>query len=101
MFKVYPIDTAGSVHVWYRTRMSDDEWDIETAEDQDVNMDDELLILGTVYDYLVDDASNEESARKYEQQYNKRFDQLATLAFQFGISKGNQTDAIPTQWRLG
>lgn len=100
IFKVLPVDTAGDVHVWYRTRLSDDDWDITNAETTKVNMDDELLITGTVYDYLVDDASNEESARKYEQQYNARYDQLTLLGYQQGISKVNQAAGIATDWRI-
>lgn len=100
MFKVWPFDRSDEVHVWYRTRMSDDEWDIATAEDQNVNMDDELLITGTIYDYLVDDGSNDESAAKYERQYNARFEQLAKLSYQHGISKSDQSTSLPTQWRL-
>ena len=100
VFRVLPMDTAGEVHVWFRSRLSDEAWDITNAETTDVNMDDELLITGTVYDYLVDDASNEESARKYEQQYNARFDQLTLLGFQQGISKVSQSAGVATDWRI-
>lgn len=100
MFKVYPIDRAEDVHVWYRKRLSDDEWDIENAATTNVNMDDELLILGTIYDYLVDDASNEQSASKYENQYNQRYQQLVTLGFQNGISKHDGASGMPTQWSM-
>lgn len=100
MFKVYPINRVDSVHVWYRTRLSDDQWELANASTTIVNMDDELLILGTVYDYLVDDATNEASAAKYETQYNQRYQQLVNLSFQNGISKGDQATGILTQWSM-
>lgn len=100
MFKVWPNNRSDNVYVWYRTRMADNEWDIAVAETTNVNMDDELLILGTVYDYLVDDASNDASASKYEQQYNARYLQLTQLSYQNGIAKSDQSAGIPTQWRM-
>lgn len=100
MFKVYPIDRSDSVHVWYRTRLTDDDWEIAVADETNVNMDDELLILGTVYDYLMDDGSNLEAVTKYETQYNNRYQQLVNLSFQHGISKHDQARGIPSQWRL-
>lgn len=100
MFKVWPLDRTGHVNVWYRTRLDDDDWDIEKAETTNINLDDELLILGTVYDWLVDDASNEDAARKYQQQYEARYQQLVTLGMQHGISKYDASNGIPTQWSL-
>lgn len=100
VFKVYPNDRAEDVHVWYRTRMSDDDWDIAVAETTEVNMDDELLILGTVYDYLTDDASNEVAVGKYEAQYNRRYQQLVSAEIELGVSKTDQARGIPTQWRI-
>lgn len=100
MFKVYPLDRSDDVHVWYRQRITDEAWDLENAEDTNVNMDDELLILGTVYDYLSDDASNPDSASKYENQYNLRYQQLVTLGFQHGIAKRDQALGIPNQWSI-
>lgn len=100
MFKVYPNDRADDVHVWYRTRLSDDAWAIENAESTNVPLDDELLILGTVYDYLTDDGSNENAVEKYENQYNKRYQQLVDLEMQLGVAKTDQARGIPTQWRI-
>lgn len=100
LFKIYPIDRAEDVHIWYRTRIADEDWVIEQAEDVEVNMDDELLILGTVYDYLTDDGSNEKAVEKYEAQYNKRYQQLVAAEFQLGVAKADQARGIPTQWRI-
>lgn len=100
VFKVYPIDRAEDVHVWYRTRISDDEWDIAVAETTTINMDDELLILGTVYDFLIDDGSNPDAATKYEQQYGARFQQLVSMSMKHGLSKHGGNNGIPTQWNM-
>lgn len=100
MFKVYPIDRDDEVHVWYRTRLDDDDWDIAEAGTTNINMDDELLILGTVYDFLIDDGSNPDAATKYEQQYGARFQQLVNMSMQQGFSKFSQSNGIPTQWNM-
>lgn len=100
MFKVYPIDVEATLQVWYRTRMSDDDW--EDGDDEiEVNFDDELLILGVVADYLVDDGSNDASAERYTQMYDKRFQQLIKSQFQAPIQKVSARSSYPTEWEDG
>lgn len=100
VFRVYPMTRTDDVHVWYRTRLTDDDWSLEKAMITNVNMDDELLILGTVYDYLVDDGAAEIIVSKYERQYAEREQQLVNLSFQHGVSKQRQSTGIPTQWSI-
>jgi hypothetical protein len=100
MFKVYPLTRTDDVHVWYRQRIADDDWDAEMADTTVVNMDDELLILGTIYDYLSDDASNPDAVTKYENQYNLRYQQLVNLGFQHGIAKSSQSNGVPADWAI-
>lgn len=97
MFKLYPLDLSEDINVWYRTRLRDEQWE-EDNDETVVNMDDELLILGTVYDYLIDDASNPESAEKFLRQYDKRYKQLTNLSFQHGIAKRNDRFGVPLNW---
>lgn len=100
MFKVYPIDTAATIQVWYRTRMPDEDWE-EGDDDVEVNMDDELLIAGTVADYIFDDGSNPEAADKYLKMYQDRLDQLQKLQFQAPIAKRDARFGYPTEWTYG
>lgn len=97
MFKIMPIDVAATIQVWYRTRMSDEEWE-EGDDDVAVNMDDELLITGVVADYLHDDGSNPEAAQRYMQQHLERKKQLEQLAFQQPIEKHGADRGYSTQW---
>jgi hypothetical protein len=97
MFTVYPIDVTATLNVWYRTRLRDDQWE-EDNDDVEVVMDDELLILGTVFDYLSDDGSNTEAVTKYEKMFAKRHDQLLKAQFQNPIAKSSDQNGVPLQW---
>jgi hypothetical protein len=65
-FKVYPITATGNVTVRFRTKPA-----TFVGEDE-VKMDDQLLILGAVYDYLEDDASNPGATQKFEAMFDSR-----------------------------
>lgn len=100
MFKVLPIDQEATLNVWYRTRLTDNQWEQDNDETE-VNMDDEMLILGTVFDYLSDDGSNDEATKKYLGMYEARKKQMELLQFQAPISKNNDRLGIPTAWYTG
>lgn len=97
MFKVYPVDQVATVNVWFRTRLRDDQWEQDNDETE-VNMDDEMLILGTVFEYLSDDGSNDSAAQKYQGLFMERRKQMTKLEFQAPISKTNDRMGWPTQW---
>lgn len=98
MFKVYPITLSEDINVWYRTRLRDEQWE-EDNDETEVNMDDELLITGTIYDYLTDDGANDQSAEKFLKMYDKRYKQLVAASFQHGIAKRQDDTGIPEEWR--
>lgn len=100
VFKVYPVTLSGSVHVWHRTRMEADDWDLAKAETTTVNIDDEMLILGVVFDFLADDGSNPDAAKKYQSEFATRRQQLLDLELQHGIAKNGSAGGYPTQWLL-
>ena len=64
-----------------------------------VNMDSEMLILGSCYDFLVDDGTNAAAADKFKKLFDARFKQLANLQHQQAISKSDMANsAIPDSW---
>lgn len=98
VFKVYPVDTTGNVHVWYRTRIADSVWE-DSEFDTEINMDDELLIYSVCYDFMVDDASNDMAAQKFLQKLNARLKQLRAQQYLSPISKRQQEYAATVdQW---
>ncbi|MBU2051508.1 MAG: hypothetical protein KKH61_21365 [Gammaproteobacteria bacterium] len=100
MFKVYPIDQVATLNVWFRTRLTDTQWEQDNTETE-VNMDDEMLILGTVFDYLSDDGSNDDATKKYLGMYQDRIKQLEKLQLQAPIAKSNDRNGYPTRWYDG
>lgn len=98
VFTVYPLDTTGTVYFWYRTKLGEDVWDTPLYNTE-INMDDELLILGTVYDFLVDDGSNQRAEQKFERMFNSRLKQIRDKQWIMPISKTSQaTDGPATRW---
>lgn len=91
--------TPASVNVWYRTRLRDDQWEQDNDETE-VNMDDEMLILGTVFEYLSDDGSNDTAAQKYQALFMERRKQMTKAEFQMPITKSNDRQAWPTEWTI-
>jgi len=100
MFKIYPIDQEAEINVWYRTRLTDEQWEQDNDETE-VNMDDEMLILGTTFDYLSDDGSNDDAVKKYLGMYENRVKQVEALQFQAPMSKNNDRNGFPTRWSDG
>lgn len=99
VFKVVPSDTVGTVGVWYRTRIADDVWDNQDFE-QSIPMDDELLLLGVVYEFLVNDDSNQQAAKMYAGKFVERKSQITKAQFQVPITKKKlDRDRVPADWR--
>lgn len=75
VLKVYPIDLAGDIHIWYRSRVPDTAWTDGTYT-TDLVIDEEVLLHGAMFRFLVDDGSNPEAEQTYAALYQ---DRLATL----------------------
>lgn len=98
VFQVRPINTTGDVHVWYRTKLADSVWEDGTY-DTEVNMDEEVLILGSVYDFLSDDGTNERAELKFKNMFDSRLKQLRQLDMEQGLSKRSQAlQSPPDRW---
>lgn len=97
VFKLIPATVTGTVSAWYRTRLSDTQW--ESGDDNlIINMDDELLITGTAFDYMNDDGTNPDATKKLESEYASRLQQLIGLGQQQPILKRRMDASMPTQW---
>jgi len=97
VFKVVPTDTTGPVYVWYRTVLPDSVW-TDGAYETEVNMDAELIITGSCYDFLIDDGTNQAAADKFKALFDGRYKQLSGLEHHHNISKSSQGSSIPNDW---
>lgn len=98
VFRVYPLDESGQVHIWYRTKLSDDVW-----EDQEYNtnipFDDSVLLYGVVYEYLLMDDSNSNATQEYKAKFMGRQDQMRKAQWEHGLSKKKlDRDGPATRW---
>ena len=101
VFKVLPVDTAGDVHIWYRTKLADSVWETPTYSTE-VPMDDELLMLGVMYDFIVDDGSNIGAEEKYKNMFAGRLKQIRSQQFQHSLSKRPQEyQGVSNRWTDG
>lgn len=98
VFKVVPSDETGPVHIWYRTRIADDIWD-DQKYDTPINMDDEVLLLGVVYEFLVNDDSNARATEEYKGRFFMRQQQLRNAQWNAPLSKRKlERDGPLTRW---
>lgn len=101
LFQIYPVTTTGNLSFWYRTRVTDAAWDIALADITDINMDDDLLVLGVIAEYLASDGSNPDLAGQYEKRYMDRKQQFIDMDFTQPIAKRSQNQNYPTDWVMG
>lgn len=97
VFKVWPVDTTGDVHVTYRTKLTDAVWETPLVETE-INMDDELLVTAVAYDYLTTEGSNDADAEKFKQATISRLSELTKGDLNGPISKTSQSVSYPTRW---
>lgn len=88
VFKIAPADTTGLVHFWYRTRIADSVWD-DNQFDTDIPMDDEILLNGVVYEFLVNDGSNDVAMAEYKAAYLARKKKIEQQQWQIPLFKHN------------
>lgn len=84
LFRIVPYTATGNIVVHGRTLP--DRFGDSTA----INFDDWALIYGTVYDFIVDDGTNERQEQKYQRLFMKRLEQLIQL---------DNVQRIPTNYR--
>ncbi len=70
VFRIIPVNSSGVVWLTYRLR-PDTDWTDDTV----INMDEQLLILGTCYDMLEDDGLNPGASDKFLNMFNARVKQ--------------------------
>ena len=71
LFKVWPITATGTLYAHVRTIAA--RYNISTTE---VPFDPEALVLGTAYDYLVDDGTNPDASNKMRDMFDARVNEL-------------------------
>lgn len=99
VFKIVPFDTTGMVSFWYRTRISDDVW-ANQEYDAEINMDDDVLMYGVVYEFLVNDDSNATATAEYKSKFAGRQKQLRDAQWEIPLSKKElEHDGPLTRWR--
>lgn len=98
VFQVWPNDETFDVTIWYRTRLSNDVWD-KAEYETEVPMDDEMLIIGCVWEFLVMDASNSIAIQEYKKMFDARVVQVRKFEANLPISKGKvERDGPLTRW---
>jgi hypothetical protein len=68
------------------------------AYETEVPMDDQMLILGSCYDFLVDDGTNDVAAEKFKSMFDMRVAQQAAFMHQHKMTKSIDSSVIPSGW---
>lgn len=98
VFKMVPATETGSVHLWYRTRLTDDIWETQNYDTQ-IMMDDEMLLHGVVSEFLVNDGSNMEAAKYYLGKFESRKKQMEDAQWVPPLNKRKlERDGPLTRW---
>lgn len=98
VFKVLPLDEPGTVHIWYRTRVADDVWE-NNQFDTELPFDDNVLMYGVVYEFLLNDDSNGSATAEYKSKYQARQQQMREAQWRIPLSKRKlDRDAPLTRW---
>lgn len=98
VFRMVPPDETGPVWIWYRTRLANSVWS-DAQYDTEVPLDDEMLILGCVYEFLVNDGSNQIAIGEYKKKFDARVIQQRKKEFMLPMSKTKvNRDGPATRW---
>lgn len=94
VFRVLPINSTGDIWLTYRTKPDD------FANDDDViNMDKQLIILGTCYDMLEDDSTNPGAADKFKAMFDARVKQYQRMQFNIPQTSSPMETFPLNRWR--
>lgn len=98
VFTMVPRDTQGPLHFWYRTKLPDSVWE-DLQFDTEIPFDDNVLLYGAVYEFLVMDGSNDKAAGEYQVKYKGRQQQMRDAQWLIPISKRKmERDGPLTRW---
>lgn len=98
VFQVFPNTETGPLVIWYRTRIADSVWD-DAEYSTIIQMDDEMLMLGCVYEFLFNDGSNDVAIGEYKKMFDARVAQLRKQQFQIPMAKSKTNrDGPATRW---
>ena len=99
VFKIVPIDTTGDVHIWYRTKIADSVW-TDQEYDTVIKFDDDAIMFGVIYEFLVMDGSNREAVQLYAGKFEQRKKMMQKAQWNSPLSKTDQArDNVPQRWR--
>jgi hypothetical protein len=99
VFKILPVDSDLTVTMWYRTRIGDDVWRDDKFDTQ-IPFDDDVLLYGVVYEFLVMDDSNQTATAEYKNKYQGRQNQMRAAQWQIPIHKRKLNRVgVPNRWR--
>lgn len=91
VFRVIPLYDTGPVYVTYRTKPAN-----FSNDDDVVDMDEQLMILGTCYDMLEDDNTNPAAADKFKNMFDARVKQYQRSQFNLPQT-GTPAQVFPIQ----
>lgn len=98
VFKLYPVTETGPLVIWYRKRIADSVWD-DAEYETVIPMDDEMLLLGCVYEFLFNDGSNDVAIGEYKKMFDARVKQQRNTQFQIPMTKSKvNRDGPATRW---
>jgi hypothetical protein len=92
VFRILPVTETGDLRITYRRRPAR-----FTVDEDVILLDDELMILGSIWDIMEDDSTNPGAADKFRAMYMERKKLLEVQRFQM-TSTGTPRQIFPTRW---
>jgi len=93
VFRLLPLNSAGPVYLTYRTKPNNFEND-----DDVIDMDEQLIILGTCYDMLEDDGTSPGAADKFKGMFDARVKQYQKSQFNMPMSTSPSQTLPLNRW---
>lgn len=94
LFQVYPLTATGTLSAYVRVRPDDDEF----TQDSTLLLDDEMLILGAVWEMLQADGANPGETDRYGGLFNSRFETIRAQRSVMPEDLDYRVSQTPTQW---
>lgn len=89
IFRIYPLNTTGNLTIAYRTLPT-----LPENEDDVIDFDRDLIILGSAYDYLNGLGTNPSEEEKLLTFFNNRYDQLKKIIESGDVYLGDNTTSF-------
>lgn len=93
VFRIIPANSAGPVYLTYRTKPAD-----FVNDDDVIDMDDQLIILGTCYDMLEDDSTNPGASDKFKNMFDARVRQFQKAQYNMPMSTAPSQTLPLNRW---